>query len=124
MQGTLLTKQEREGKLYDEFDKFAYKKGEPLHDFHLRFSLLLNDMKNYNVKLEQFQVIHIVEIDIVKFVVEIESLGMSSDEFDKETGSSDGLQPKQTDLSCIHALYELHLHEICVVPSKHEANQY
>ncbi|GKF33828.1 hypothetical protein Tco_0107028, partial [Tanacetum coccineum] len=27
MQGTSLTKQERECKLYDEFDKFTYKKG-------------------------------------------------------------------------------------------------
>nr|GEZ17725.1 hypothetical protein [Tanacetum cinerariifolium] len=27
MQGTSLTKQERECKLYDEFDKFAYRKG-------------------------------------------------------------------------------------------------
>ncbi|GKB08308.1 integrase, catalytic region, zinc finger, CCHC-type containing protein [Tanacetum coccineum] len=56
MQGTLLTKQERECKLYDEFDKFAYKKGETLRDFYLRFSLLLNDMNIYNMKLEQFQV--------------------------------------------------------------------
>ncbi|GKA25300.1 hypothetical protein Tco_0711409 [Tanacetum coccineum] len=32
MQGTSLTKQERECKLYDEFDKFAYKKGETLRD--------------------------------------------------------------------------------------------
>ncbi|GJU00591.1 hypothetical protein Tco_1110929 [Tanacetum coccineum] len=58
----------------------------------------------------------IVETDIVKLVVEIKSFGMSSDEFDKETGSSDGLQPKQADLSCVHALNELHLHEIHVVP--------
>ncbi|GKD04302.1 hypothetical protein Tco_1179276 [Tanacetum coccineum] len=56
MQGTSLTKQERECKLYDEFDKFAYKKGETLHDFYLRFSLLLNDMNIYDMKLEQFQV--------------------------------------------------------------------
>ncbi|GJW36669.1 hypothetical protein Tco_0059589 [Tanacetum coccineum] len=56
MQETSLTKQERECKLYDAFDKFAYKKGETLHDFYLRFSLLLNDMNIYNVKLEQFQV--------------------------------------------------------------------
>ncbi|GJV02126.1 hypothetical protein Tco_1335695 [Tanacetum coccineum] len=42
MQGTSLTKQERECKLYDKFDKFAYKKGEILRDFYLRFSLLLN----------------------------------------------------------------------------------
>nr|GEZ03823.1 hypothetical protein [Tanacetum cinerariifolium] len=54
MQGTLLTKQERECKLYDEFGKFTYKKGESLHDFYLRFSLLLNDMNIYNMKLEQF----------------------------------------------------------------------
>nr|GEV84095.1 hypothetical protein [Tanacetum cinerariifolium] len=56
MQGTSLTKQERECKLYDEFDKFAYKKGETLREFYLRFSLLLNDMNIYNIKLEQFQV--------------------------------------------------------------------
>ncbi|GJV83554.1 retrovirus-related pol polyprotein from transposon TNT 1-94 [Tanacetum coccineum] len=51
-----LPPEERECKLYDEFDKFAYKKGETLRDFYLRFSLLLNDMNIYNVKLEQFQV--------------------------------------------------------------------
>ncbi|GJX56158.1 hypothetical protein Tco_0286055 [Tanacetum coccineum] len=56
IQGTSLTKQERECKLYNEFDKFAYKKGESLHEFYLRFSLLLNDMNIYNMKLEQFQV--------------------------------------------------------------------
>ncbi|GJS47581.1 hypothetical protein Tco_0597702 [Tanacetum coccineum] len=56
MQGTSLTKQEKECKLYDEFDKFAYKKGKTLRDFYLRFLLLLNDMNIYNVKLEQFQV--------------------------------------------------------------------
>ncbi|GJR94308.1 retrovirus-related pol polyprotein from transposon TNT 1-94 [Tanacetum coccineum] len=56
MQETSLTKQERECKLYDKFNKFAYKKGETLRDFYLRFSLLLNDMNIYNVKLEQFQV--------------------------------------------------------------------
>nr|GEV49497.1 hypothetical protein [Tanacetum cinerariifolium] len=56
MQGTSLTKQEREWKLYDAFDKFTYQKGETLRDFYLRFSLLLNDMNMYNMKLEQFQV--------------------------------------------------------------------
>nr|GEY80682.1 retrovirus-related Pol polyprotein from transposon TNT 1-94 [Tanacetum cinerariifolium] len=56
MQGTSLTKQERECKLYDEFDKFAYRKGKSLRDYYLRFSLLLNDINIYNMKLEQFQV--------------------------------------------------------------------
>ncbi|GJS54436.1 putative reverse transcriptase domain-containing protein [Tanacetum coccineum] len=70
------------------------------------------------------KVIHTVETDMVKHVVEVEYFGMSFDEFDKKTGSSDGLQPKQADLSCVHALNEPHLHEIHVVPSKHEADQY
>nr|GEX51953.1 integrase, catalytic region, zinc finger, CCHC-type, peptidase aspartic, catalytic [Tanacetum cinerariifolium] len=56
MQGTSLTKQERKFKLYDQFDKFTYKKGESLREFYLRFSLLLNDINIYNMKLEQFQV--------------------------------------------------------------------
>nr|GEZ42992.1 retrovirus-related Pol polyprotein from transposon TNT 1-94 [Tanacetum cinerariifolium] len=56
IQGMSLTKQERECKLYDEFDKFADRKGETLRDFYLRFSLLLNDMNMNNMKLEQFQV--------------------------------------------------------------------
>nr|GEV39237.1 hypothetical protein [Tanacetum cinerariifolium] len=50
-----LPPEERKCKLYDEFDKFAYRKGETLRDFNMRFSLLLNDMNMYNMKLEQFQ---------------------------------------------------------------------
>ncbi|GKA01011.1 hypothetical protein Tco_0673676 [Tanacetum coccineum] len=56
MQGTSLTKQERECNLYDEFDKFTYKKGESLHEYYLRFTLPLNDMNIYKMPLEQFQV--------------------------------------------------------------------
>nr|GEV40430.1 hypothetical protein [Tanacetum cinerariifolium] len=51
-----LPPEKRECKLYDEFNKFSYKKGETLRDFYLRFSLLLNDMNIYNVKPKQFQV--------------------------------------------------------------------
>nr|GEV19554.1 hypothetical protein [Tanacetum cinerariifolium] len=75
IQGTSLTKQERECKLYDEFDKFAYKKGESLRDFYLRFSLLLNDMNIYNMKLEQFQVntefLNILPPEWSKFVTDV-----------------------------------------------------
>nr|GEU35886.1 hypothetical protein [Tanacetum cinerariifolium] len=50
-----LPPEERECKLYDDFNKFAYKKGETLHDFYLRFSLLLNDMNIYNMKPENLK---------------------------------------------------------------------
>nr|GEZ05300.1 hypothetical protein [Tanacetum cinerariifolium] len=75
MQGTSLTKQERECKLYDEFDKFAYKKGKTLRDFYLRFLLLLNDMNIYNVKLKQFQVytkfLNTFPLEWSKFVIDV-----------------------------------------------------
>ncbi|GKA00630.1 hypothetical protein Tco_0673180 [Tanacetum coccineum] len=56
MQGTSLTKQERECKLYDAFDKFTDIKGESLHKYYLEFTQLINDMNIYNMKMEQFQV--------------------------------------------------------------------
>ncbi|GKF24248.1 hypothetical protein Tco_0076570, partial [Tanacetum coccineum] len=42
--------------------------------------------------VETDSVNHIMETDMMKLVVEFECFGMSVDEFDKETGSSDGLQ--------------------------------
>nr|GEY16749.1 integrase, catalytic region, zinc finger, CCHC-type, peptidase aspartic, catalytic [Tanacetum cinerariifolium] len=56
MQGTSLTKQERECKLYAAFNKFAHIKEESLHQYYLRFTQLINDMNIYKMKLEQFQV--------------------------------------------------------------------
>ncbi|GJY97420.1 retrovirus-related pol polyprotein from transposon TNT 1-94 [Tanacetum coccineum] len=56
LRGTSLTKQKRECKLYDAFDKFAHIKGESLHQYYLRFTQLFNDMNIYKIKLEQFQV--------------------------------------------------------------------
>ncbi|GKC23238.1 hypothetical protein Tco_1025388 [Tanacetum coccineum] len=55
MQGTSLTKQERECKLYDAFNKFTHIKEELLHNYYLRFTQLINDMNIYNMKMEQFQ---------------------------------------------------------------------
>ncbi|GJU31759.1 hypothetical protein Tco_1175348 [Tanacetum coccineum] len=56
MQGKSLTKQERECKLYDAFDKFTHINGESLYTYYLRFTQLINDMNIYKMKMEQFQV--------------------------------------------------------------------
>ncbi|GJR40340.1 hypothetical protein Tco_1216024 [Tanacetum coccineum] len=42
--------------LYDEFDKFTYKKGESLHEYYLRFTLLSMYEHSKGMPLEQFQV--------------------------------------------------------------------
>ncbi|GKD27371.1 hypothetical protein Tco_1233585 [Tanacetum coccineum] len=45
--------------------------------------------------VETDKVNHTVETDMMKLVVEIKCFGVNFDEFDKETVSSDELQPKQ-----------------------------
>ncbi|GJT28026.1 hypothetical protein Tco_0908301 [Tanacetum coccineum] len=57
MQGTSLTNTKNESVVVTMgFDKFIYKKRESLHEYYLRFTLLLNDMNIYKMPLEQFQV--------------------------------------------------------------------
>ncbi|GJY15734.1 hypothetical protein Tco_0386156 [Tanacetum coccineum] len=63
MQGASLTKQERECKMYDAFDKFTHIKGETLHKYYLRFTQLINDMNINNMKIEQFQDLHTTNFD-------------------------------------------------------------
>ncbi|GJX37661.1 retrovirus-related pol polyprotein from transposon TNT 1-94 [Tanacetum coccineum] len=98
MQGTSLTKQERECKLYDEFDKFAYKKGETLRDFYLRFSLLLNDMNIYNMKLEQFQVntkfLNTLPPEWSKFVIDVKLVTQSPYQTHQNSYQNSQFQPQ------------------------------
>nr|GEV19123.1 retrovirus-related Pol polyprotein from transposon TNT 1-94 [Tanacetum cinerariifolium] len=64
-----------------------------------------------NLKME-------VKTDMIRLMVKIEYVDMNADEFNKETGSSDGLQPEQADLNFVHALNKPYLHEIRVVPKE------
>ncbi|GKB51484.1 hypothetical protein Tco_0902237 [Tanacetum coccineum] len=56
MQGTSLSRQERECKLYDEFDKFSHVKGETLYQYYLRFAQLINDMNIIQMTMQPVQV--------------------------------------------------------------------
>ncbi|GJY88675.1 hypothetical protein Tco_0503303 [Tanacetum coccineum] len=56
MQGTKLSLQEKECKLYDEFDKFSFVKGETLYQYYGRFSQLINNMNVINMSLTPVQV--------------------------------------------------------------------
>ncbi|GJV04048.1 retrovirus-related pol polyprotein from transposon TNT 1-94 [Tanacetum coccineum] len=56
MQGASLSLQEREYKLYDEFDKFTHVKGETLYQYYWRFAQLINDMHIINMTMRLVQV--------------------------------------------------------------------
>ncbi|GKB35958.1 hypothetical protein Tco_0880900 [Tanacetum coccineum] len=56
MQGTKLSLQEKECKLYDEFDKFSFVKGETLYQYYRRFAQLINNMNVINIPMRPVQV--------------------------------------------------------------------
>ncbi|GJV77423.1 hypothetical protein Tco_1509007 [Tanacetum coccineum] len=68
--------------------------------------------------VETDKVIHTMEMNKVKQIVDVESSGKSAgaDEIDKETVSFGEMQLKQEDRSCVHASTELHLHAVHVFP--------
>ncbi|GJV95805.1 hypothetical protein Tco_1547382 [Tanacetum coccineum] len=63
MQGTSLTKHERECKLSDEFDKFAHIKRESLHQYYLR-DLLTTNFDQLHAYLEQHE-LHANEVRLM-----------------------------------------------------------
>ncbi|GJU58025.1 hypothetical protein Tco_1235791 [Tanacetum coccineum] len=56
MKGTELSYQERECRLYNLFDKFAYVQGETLYEYYWRFSQLINDMHTIGMTMQQVQI--------------------------------------------------------------------
>ncbi|GKB83441.1 hypothetical protein Tco_0950336 [Tanacetum coccineum] len=64
MQGTSLTKQERECKLYDALDKFAHIKGESLHKFAY-YQLHANEVLGEGAYLEQHE-LHANKVRIMR----------------------------------------------------------
>ncbi|GKC23903.1 hypothetical protein Tco_1026053 [Tanacetum coccineum] len=56
MQGTKLSLQEKECKLYDVFDKFTFMNGETLYQYYWRFAQLINNMNVINMLMRPVQV--------------------------------------------------------------------
>ncbi|GJT39674.1 hypothetical protein Tco_0939539 [Tanacetum coccineum] len=55
LQGSELTKEDRESQLYDDFEHFRQNKGETIHDYYVRFSKLINDMRNIKMTMSRMQ---------------------------------------------------------------------
>nr|GEU63380.1 hypothetical protein [Tanacetum cinerariifolium] len=55
LQGSELTKDDRESQLYDEFKHFRQHKGENIHDYYVRFTKLINDMRHIKMTMPKIQ---------------------------------------------------------------------
>ncbi|GJU25273.1 hypothetical protein Tco_1163894 [Tanacetum coccineum] len=55
LEGSELTKEDRESQLYDDFEHFPQKKGETIHNYYVRFAKLINDMRNIKMTISRMQ---------------------------------------------------------------------
>ncbi|GJZ76113.1 hypothetical protein Tco_0640578 [Tanacetum coccineum] len=55
LEGSELTKEDRESQLYDDFEHFRQNKGETIHDYYVRFAKLINDMRNIKMTMSIMQ---------------------------------------------------------------------
>ncbi|GJS71358.1 retrovirus-related pol polyprotein from transposon TNT 1-94 [Tanacetum coccineum] len=55
LEGSELTKDDRESQLYDEFEHFHQIKGETIHVYYVRFTKLINDMRNIKMTMPRMQ---------------------------------------------------------------------
>ncbi|GKC71564.1 hypothetical protein Tco_1117447, partial [Tanacetum coccineum] len=53
LEGSELTKEDRESQLYDDFEHFRQNKGESIHDYYVRFAKLINDMRNIKMTMSK-----------------------------------------------------------------------
>ncbi|GKG11879.1 hypothetical protein Tco_0346116, partial [Tanacetum coccineum] len=50
-----IPKDDRESQLYDEFEHFRQIKGETIQGYHVRFTKLINDMRNIKMTMSRMQ---------------------------------------------------------------------
>ncbi|GJS48038.1 hypothetical protein Tco_0598159 [Tanacetum coccineum] len=55
LEGSELTKDDRESQLYDVFEHFGQHKGENIHDYYVRFTKLINDMRHIKMTMPKIQ---------------------------------------------------------------------
>nr|GEY72657.1 integrase, catalytic region, zinc finger, CCHC-type, peptidase aspartic, catalytic [Tanacetum cinerariifolium] len=55
LKGSELTKEDRESQLYDDFEHFRQHKEDSNNDYYVRFSKLINDMRNIKMTMPKLQ---------------------------------------------------------------------
>ncbi|GJU27217.1 retrovirus-related pol polyprotein from transposon TNT 1-94 [Tanacetum coccineum] len=55
LEGSELTRDECESQLYDDFEHFRQNKGKTIHEYYVRFTKLINDMRNIKMTMPKMQ---------------------------------------------------------------------
>nr|GEV52120.1 hypothetical protein [Tanacetum cinerariifolium] len=63
LEGSELPKEDRKSQLYDDFEHFRQNKEETIHDYYVRFTKLIKDMRNINMLPEWGRFVTIVKLN-------------------------------------------------------------
>ncbi|GJZ69470.1 hypothetical protein Tco_0633020 [Tanacetum coccineum] len=88
LEGSELTKDDRESQLYDEFEHFRQIKGETIHGYYVRFTKLINDMRNIKMTMPRMQLnskfVNNMLPEWSRFITEVKLNRVNDDIFDPE----------------------------------------
>ncbi|GKD94669.1 hypothetical protein Tco_1374506, partial [Tanacetum coccineum] len=79
---------ERESQLYDEFEHFHQIKGETIHIYYVRFTKIINDMRNIKMTMPKMQLNSNFENNMLpqwsRFIIEVKlNRGLKESNFDQ-----------------------------------------
>ncbi|GKC09963.1 hypothetical protein Tco_1001573, partial [Tanacetum coccineum] len=88
LEGSELTKDDRESQLYDEFEQFCQIKGETIHVYYVRFTKLINDMRNIKMTMPRMQLnskfVNNMLPEWSRFIIEVKlNRGLKESNFDQ-----------------------------------------
>ncbi|GJT10706.1 hypothetical protein Tco_0857748 [Tanacetum coccineum] len=88
LEGSELTKDDRESQLYDEFEHFRQNKGETIQGYYVRFTKLINDMRNIKMTMPRMQLnskfVNNMLPEWSRFITEVKlNRGLKESNFDK-----------------------------------------
>ncbi|GKC73140.1 retrovirus-related pol polyprotein from transposon TNT 1-94 [Tanacetum coccineum] len=83
-----LTKDDMESQLYDEFERFLQIKGETIHVYYVRFTKLINDMRNIKMTMSRMQLyskfVNNMLPECSRFITEVKlNRGLKESNFDQ-----------------------------------------
>ncbi|GJW93562.1 retrovirus-related pol polyprotein from transposon TNT 1-94 [Tanacetum coccineum] len=88
LEGYELTKDDMESQLYDEFEHFHQIKGETIHVYYVRFTKLINDMRNIKMTMPRMQLnskfVNNMLPECSRFITEVKlNKGLKESNFDQ-----------------------------------------
>ncbi|GJR04802.1 hypothetical protein Tco_0527786 [Tanacetum coccineum] len=114
LEGSELTKDDRESQLYDEFERFCQIKGETIHVYYVRFSKLINDMRNIKMTMSRMQLnskfVNNMLPEWSRFITEVKlNRGLKESNFDQFTPTDNLIESLTNTLALLNQSFKAHL---------------